>query len=55
MLTTLARQVNKSVSDLFTSRRKADLSISISIPPNKGQAIRNLETGQFRCKESLPV
>ncbi|HRH40696.1 MAG TPA: hypothetical protein PKY82_03555 [Pyrinomonadaceae bacterium] len=55
MLTTLAKQVNKSVFDLFTSRRKADLSISISIPPNKGQAIRNLETGQFRCNESTPT
>lgn len=55
MLTTLARQVNKSVSDLFTWRRKTDVSISISIPPNKGQAIRNLETGKFRCHESTPV
>lgn len=55
MLTTLVKQVNKSVSDLFIPRRKADLSISISIPPNKGQAIRNLETGEFRCKESSPI
>lgn len=55
MLTTLVKQVNRSVSDLFTSRRKADLSISISVPPNKGQAIKNLETGEFRRKESMPT
>ena len=55
MLTTLVKQVNKSVSNLFLSRRKANLSISISIPPNKSQAIRNLETGEFRCKESTPI
>ena len=55
MLTTLVKQVNKSLSDLFLSRHKADLPISISVPPNKGQAIRNLETGEFRRKESMPT
>jgi hypothetical protein len=55
MLTTLVKQVNESVSDLFLRRRKADLSLSISIQPNKGEAIRNLETGELRLKESMPT
>ena len=55
MLTTLVKQVNKSVSDLFLWRRKADLSISISIPPNKGETIWNLETGKLRINELMPV
>ena len=55
MLATLVKQVNESVSDLFLRRRKADLSLSISVQPNKGEAIRNLETGELRLKESLPT
>lgn len=55
MLMTLVRQVNESVSDLFLRRRKADLSLSISVQPNKGEAVRNLETGELRLKESMPT
>lgn len=55
MLTTLVKQVNESVSDLFLWKRKADLAISISVQPNKGEAIRNLETGELRFKESMPI
>jgi len=55
MLTTLVKQVNESVSDLFLRRRHADLALSISIQPNKGEAIRNLETGELRLRESMPT
>jgi hypothetical protein len=54
MLTTLVKQVNESVSDLFLRRRKVDLSLSISVQPNKGEVIRNLETGELCLKESSP-
>ncbi len=55
MLTTLVKQVNESISDLFLRRRHDDLSLSISIKPNKGEAIRNLETGELRLRESRPT
>ena len=55
MLSALAKEVNQSISDfLFLGNRKADLPITISIKPNKGEAVWNLETGKLVSIDSLP-
>jgi hypothetical protein len=56
MLITLVKKVHRSVSDfLFLGNRKVSLPISITVKPNKGEAIRNLETGKLICVEPARV
>ena len=56
MLIALVSKVNQSVSDfLFLGNRKVILPIIITVPPNKGEAIWNLETGKLVSVEDTPA
>jgi hypothetical protein len=56
MLITLVKEVNRSVSDfLFLGDRQVSLPISLTVKPNKGEAIRNLETGKLISVEPAQV
>ena len=56
MLTVLAKEVNQSFLDyLFHWNRKVSLPITISVQPNKGETIYNLETGKLVTLESMPT
>jgi hypothetical protein len=52
MLTELLKEVNHF---LFSRNRKIGLPITISIQPNKGEAVRRLETGKFLTSEIIPT
>lgn len=56
MLTEFVREMNQSVLDyLFAGSRKANLPVTISVQPRKGEAIWNLETGKLVTSELVPT
>lgn len=56
MLTEFVREINQSVLEfLFSGNRKTELPITVSVQPNKGEAVWNLETGKLVSSGMIPT